>query len=127
MENSTIVAQATANGKSGINIIRLSGKDSLKIARQIFCCKNFNNDVEPNFMYFGRINLGEVLDKGYCVYFKAPKSFTGEDIVEFHCHGGKIVAQKVLVKILNTNRTSNAKAKFTFNPIALSISDLNKV
>lgn len=101
MENSTIVAQATANGKSGINIIRLSGKDSLKIARQIFCCKNFNNDVEPNFMYFGRINLGEVLDKGYCVYFKAPKSFTGEDIVEFHCHGGKIVAQKVLEQCLN--------------------------
>ena len=101
MENSTIVAQATANGKSGINIIRLSGKDSLKIARQIFCCKNFAKDVEPNFMYFGRINLGGVLDKGYCVYFKAPKSFTGEDIVEFHCHGGKIVAQKVLEQCLN--------------------------
>lgn len=101
MENSTIVAQATANGKSGINIIRLSGKDSLKIAKQIFCCKNFLNNVEPNFMYFGKVNLGEVLDKGYCVYFKSPKSFTGEDIVEFHCHGGRIVAQKVVEQCLS--------------------------
>ena len=100
MKNSTIVAQATANGKSGINIVRLSGSDSLNIASQIFCCKQFSKEIKPNFMYFGKINLGEVLDKGYCVYFKSPKSFTGEDIVEFHCHGGSIVSQKVIEQCL---------------------------
>ena len=100
MINDTIVAQATAVGKSGINIIRISGKDSLKIASQFFCCKKIKDKVEPNYMYLGYINLGEVKDKGFMVYFKAPLSFTGEDVVEFHCHGGYLVAKKIIDRCL---------------------------
>ena len=62
MINDTIVAQATAVGKSGINIIRISGKDSLKIASQFFYCKKIKDKVEPNYMYLGYIDLGEVKD-----------------------------------------------------------------
>ncbi|MBQ3047867.1 MAG: tRNA uridine-5-carboxymethylaminomethyl(34) synthesis GTPase MnmE [Clostridia bacterium] len=96
MINDTIVAQATAAGKSGINIIRVSGKNSLDIAVKIFYCKKIKDKVEPNYMYLGYINLGEIKDKCFMVYFKNPNSFTGEDVVEFHCHGGFIVAKKII-------------------------------
>lgn len=100
MIDDTIVAQATPNGKSGISIVRLSGKKSLDIARQIFL--RFKNiaDIIPNYMYLGQIDLGNINDKGFCVYFKSPNSFTGEDVVEFQCHGGFIVSQKIIEQVL---------------------------
>ncbi len=101
MIEDTIVAQATPVGKSGISIIRISGEKSLEIAKQIFLCFQQKNDIKPNHMYLGKINLGEYEDKGFCVYFKAPYSFTGEDVVEFQCHGGLIVAQKIIEQALN--------------------------
>lgn len=100
MINDTIVAQATPEGKSGISIVRISGKKSLEIAKQIFLCFKNKSEVKPNYMYLGKIDLGEVEDKGFCVYFKAPHSFTGEDVVEFQCHGGLIVAQKIIKQVL---------------------------
>jgi len=96
MINDTIVAQATAVGKSGINVIRISGKDSLNIATKIFYCKKIDKEIMPNYMYLGYVNLGEIKDKCFMVYFKNPLSFTGEDVVEFHCHGGFIVAKKII-------------------------------
>jgi len=98
MIEDTIIAQATTPGKSGISIVRISGKKSLEIAKQIF--SRFKNDVVPNYMYLGKINLGEIEDKGFGVYFKEPNSFTGEDVVEFQCHGGFLVAQKIIEQCL---------------------------
>lgn len=100
MINDTIVAQATAIGKSGINIVRISGKDSLKIASQIFYCKKIKDAPQPNYMYLGYIDLGKVKDKGFMVYFKSPLSFTGEDVIEFHCHGGYLVSKKIVDRCL---------------------------
>ena len=99
MLEDTIIAQATPNGKSGISIIRISGKKSLDVAKQIFCCNKFDNPT-PNFMYLGKINLGDIFDKGLCVYFKAPRSFTGEDVVEFQCHGGLVVSKRIIEQCL---------------------------
>ena len=99
MLEDTIIAQATPNGKSGISIIRISGKNSLDVAKQIFCCSKFENPM-PNYMYLGKINLGDIYDKGLCVYFKAPRSFTGEDVVEFQCHGGLAVSKKIIEQCL---------------------------
>ena len=91
----TIVYIGTPIGKSGISVIRMSGEKSLDIAKQIFLCSKF--DAEPNRMYLGKINLGQDLtDLGFCVYFKSPHSYTGEDVVEFQCHGSLVVSQKVL-------------------------------
>lgn len=101
MIEDTIVAQATPNGKSGISIVRISGKKSLDIARQIFLRFKDVSNIQPNYMYLGKINLGDVEDKGFCVYFKAPNSFTGEDVVEFQCHGGLVVAQKIIEQVLS--------------------------
>jgi len=98
MIEDTIVAQATASGKSGISIVRVSGKNCLDIAKQIFSFKE--ESINPNFMYFGKIKLGNFYDKGFCVYFKSPKSFTGEDIVEFQCHGGYLIANKIIERCI---------------------------
>jgi len=96
MIEDTIIAQATPVGKSGISVIRLSGKNSLAIAKQVFSCPKFKDEIIPNYMYLGQIDLGTLKDKGFCVYFKQPHSFTGEDVVEFQCHGGIIVADKII-------------------------------
>ena len=101
MIEDTIIAQATTPGKSGISIVRISGNKSLEIAKQIFCRFKKEAEVVPNHMYLGNINLGEVFDKGLAVYFKAPHSFTGEDVVEFQCHGGFIVAEKIIKQCLD--------------------------
>ena len=101
MIEDTIIAQATTPGKSGISIVRISGNKSLEIAKQIFCRFKKEAEIVPNHMYLGNINLGEVFDKGLAVYFKAPHSFTGEDVVEFQCHGGFIVAEKIIKQCLD--------------------------
>ncbi len=93
----TIIAQATPIGKSGVGVIRMSGEKSLEIAKQVFLCKNFVS--KPNYMYLGKIDIGQELsDLGFCVYFKAPHSYTGEDVIEFQCHGGMLVAEKIINK-----------------------------
>ena len=93
-----ICALATPPGKGALAIVRLSGKDALKLATQITQCSPkarqacytsfFNND-------------GEVIDQGLVVFFQSPASFTGEDVVEFHCHGNPLVAELLLKALCN--------------------------
>ncbi len=95
----TIVAIATAHGVSSISIIRLSGKDALRIAQKISSPKTFSNDtVSPRKAILTSLYNAneELIDQAILIYFAAPKSFTGEDIVEFQCHGGIVVAQEIL-------------------------------
>ena len=82
----TISAISTALVASGVAVIRISGQKSLQIAKEMFVPqgKTAVLDFEPNKMYVGEILADGFSDHGMCVYFKAPKSFTGEDIVEFH-------------------------------------------
>ena len=83
-----ISAIATAAGKGGVAIVRVSGKNPLALAAKMF--RPVGNikveDFEPYKMYAGQIDGGNFTDFGLCVYFQAPKSYTGEDIVEFHWH-----------------------------------------
>lgn len=96
MTNSTIIALASAPGKNGISVIRMSGKNSLNIAKKVFVCNKFFLNPQPNHMYLGYFNLSGLLDKCFCVYFKAPHSYTGEDVIEFQCHGGYMVSDKII-------------------------------
>ena len=101
MIDDTIVAISTPSGKSGIGVVRMSGKNSLNFATKMFCPLNKNIEIKPNLMVLGNIDLGSTTDLGFMVYFKAPKSYTGEDIVEFQCHGGLVVTQKIIEKALS--------------------------
>ncbi|MCD8205160.1 MAG: tRNA uridine-5-carboxymethylaminomethyl(34) synthesis GTPase MnmE [Clostridia bacterium] len=98
MEN--ISAISTPRGKGGVAIIRVSGDAPLDLAARMFVpsAKVEPADFKPNVMYPGRILCDGVEDYGMCVYFRGPRSFTGEDTVEFHCHGGELVAEAVLKK-----------------------------
>lgn len=95
----TIVAIATAHGVSSISIIRLSGKDALCIAQKISSPKTFSNGtISPREAILTSLYNAEeeLIDQAILIYFAAPKSFTGEDVVEFQCHGGIVVAQEIL-------------------------------
>ena len=92
--SNTIVAIATASGISSISIIRLSGDASLSLAKIVSHKKN----IIPRHAHLTSLYNKEddLIDHAIMIYFKNPHSFTGEDIVEFQCHGGMIVAQEIL-------------------------------
>jgi len=91
---STIAAMATASGVASISIIRVSGDKALAIAKKI-TKKSF---LEPRLTYLTSLynHQDALIDQAIVIYFKSPRSFTGEDIVEFQCHGGMIIAQEIL-------------------------------
>lgn len=91
----TIAAQATPSGRGGVGIIRISGPDALKIARQI--CRR-DQDFTPRFAHFHQFldAAGAVVDEGLVLFFPGPNSFTGEDVIELQGHGGPMVMSALL-------------------------------
>lgn len=102
MKEDDIVSISTPLGKGAISIVRMSGQTCLNIALNIFSSHNLTvQTIEPRFMYFGELKLAnEIFEECLMVYFKAPFSYTGEDIVEFQVHGGILLAQKVVEECL---------------------------
>ena len=93
----TIYALSTVFGKSGVAVIRISGNEVLSIISKITSINV--NTIKPRYAYFTDIinpENNEFLDKSLLLYFKAPHSFTGEDILEIQCHGSKAVLNSVL-------------------------------
>ncbi len=115
MYEDNIVAIATAHGASGVAVIRISGKSPLDIASKMFKpLKKMNVlDFEPYKMYVGEIVCDEFSDHGLCVYFKGPNSFTGEDVVEFHSHGGVAITKGVMKKVLSLGARVAKNGEFT--------------
>ena len=113
MEN--IAAISTGAVASGVAVIRISGDTPLSVAEKMFkpVGKIKVCDFEPNKMYAGEISADGFTDFGMCVYFKAPKSFTGEDTVEFHCHGGLAITRGILSKILESGARLAENGEFT--------------
>jgi tRNA modification GTPase len=97
--DNTIVALATAQGISSISIIRISGDAALKIAYKL---SHLDNIIPRNAHLTSLYTKdNQLIDKAIMIYFAAPNSFTGEEIVEFQCHGGMIVSQQVLDTVLS--------------------------
>ena len=115
MFNSSIAAISTAPATGGVAIIRVSGQDALTIASKMFSPsgKTKVEDFSPNRMYPGNILCDGFTDYGMCVYFRAPRSFTGEDVVEFHCHGGLYIARGVLSAAIKHGARQAANGEFT--------------
>ena len=110
-----ISAISTAAGVGGVAIVRLSGEGSLELAEKMFepVGKTKVSDFKPNVMYAGHISGVGFKDFGMCVYFKAPKSFTGEDTVEFHCHGGIQISRGILKNTISLGARAAEKGEFT--------------
>ena len=109
--NKTIVAVATPQGTGGVGIVRISGEKALEIAKKIFSPQP--KIFEPNKMFFGKISATDFVDDGYMVYFQAPRSFTGEDVVEFQAHGGSLVLQKIVEKIVDLGAVPAQAGEFS--------------
>lgn len=109
--STTIAAIGTALSNSGISIIRISGKDSLNIINKIF---KSNSNLEPNHIIYGKIlDNDEVLDNVLVSYFKAPHSFTGEDVCEINCHGGNQITKDILQLVLENGATMAEPGEFS--------------
>ncbi len=97
-DDATIVAIATANGIGSISIVRISGVNALEIAKKI----SKKNTFQPRLATLSYIydENNETIDEAIVLYFKAPFSFTGEDVVEFQCHGGVAIANIIVDEVL---------------------------
>ena len=110
-----IAAISTGMAASGVAVIRISGDSPLSIAEKMFkpAGKTAVKDFKPSVMYVGEIDCGGFSDFGMCVYFKAPKSFTGEDTVEFHSHGGLAITQGILKQTIALGARLATNGEFT--------------
>ncbi len=103
----TIVAQATPIGRGGVGILRVSGPLASKVAESVL-----GKTLTPrmaNYLPFKDSN-GEMLDQGIALFFKAPNSFTGEDVLELQGHGGQVILDILLKRILEVEGVRIARA-----------------
>ena len=113
---STIVGVSTAPGIGGIGIIRMSGKDSFEILNRIFVQKNKESveDIKGYSIKYGHIVEKEkVIDEVLVSYFKAPKSYTTENMCEINSHGGNVIVKKILELCLKNGATLAEPGEFT--------------
>ena len=117
MEKSTIAAIATAPGQGGIAVVRLSGPESYRVAEQVFRPANPHKTVAGAKGYtalFGRFQeKGESFDEGVALFFRAPRSYTGEDVVELSCHGGDAVARRLLESCIEAGAAPAGPGEYT--------------
>ncbi|MBI4489506.1 MAG: tRNA uridine-5-carboxymethylaminomethyl(34) synthesis GTPase MnmE [Deltaproteobacteria bacterium] len=113
----TIAAVATPVGEGGVAIVRLSGLDAERIAREIFSRSGGRNDaLRSHTLHYGIIReprTGEVLDEVLLTLMRKPRSYTGEDVVEVHCHGGPFLVRQVLELILSRGARHAEAGEFT--------------
>lgn len=111
----TIAAISTPVGAGAIGIVRISGDDALSVASKVFVTGRLIDlkDAVPNMMYYGTATVDGISDKCLGVYFKAPKTYTGEDIFEIHCHGGIRIVNEILKGCIEAGARAADKGEFT--------------
>lgn len=112
----TIAAIATPQGEGSIGVIRISGENAIKIADKVFKSKSGKSlaNVPGYTALFGDVcSNGEAVDQAVALVFKAPLSFTGEDVVELSCHGGDFVLRKVLRLVLDSGAILAERGEFS--------------
>lgn len=110
----TIAAISTPAGVGGIGIIRISGDDALNIVKKVFRAKN-ESDFKAYTIKFGYIidENEKVMDQVLVSYFKAPKTYTGEDVCEINCHGGNVSTREILELVLRNGAKMAEAGEFT--------------
>ena len=112
--NDTIAAISTAFGEAAVALLRLSGARAVEIARTVFRGKKCAAELVPRVAHFGSIFDGDRrLDDVLLTVFRAPASYTGEDVVEISCHGGVLVSRRILEVLLRAGARSAEPGEFT--------------
>jgi len=109
----TIVAKTTADGSSAINVIRVSGSDSIPVVNSVFKGANLLNKPTHSVHYGHVIDNDRTLDEVMVSIFKAPKTFTTEDVVEIACHGGNFIANEILKLLISKGARMAENGEFT--------------
>ena len=111
----TIVAPATPPGEGGVAIVRLSGPEAVAFLSVVFVGKTPANKMKSHHLYHGHLMNGQAerVDEVLAVVMRAPRSYTGEDVVEVHCHGGTHILRSVLDLFLVAGATMAAPGEFT--------------
>lgn len=111
----TIVALATPPGLGGLAVVRISGKDALTLTLRV--APFLTEDLEPRRAYFGQLrssSTDEVIDEAVVLYFQGPKSFTGEDVVEFSVHGSPVLVDWLLQELVDLGASAASPGEFSF-------------
>jgi tRNA modification GTPase len=113
LSSETIAALATPPGEGGVAIIRISGTRSLEVAEKIF--SGPVRKYQTHTAHFGKIldEKGQVVDEVLILPMLAPKSYTGEDTIEIHCHGGSLISRRVLDTVLRAGARPALPGEFT--------------
>ncbi|MEK7772916.1 MAG: tRNA uridine-5-carboxymethylaminomethyl(34) synthesis GTPase MnmE, partial [Deltaproteobacteria bacterium] len=115
-EQETIAAVSTPLGEGGIGIVRISGPSALGTALKVFTLKGAGAAVEERRMHYGTVFdpvEKKAIDNGFMVFMKGPRSYTGEDVVEIHCHGGTLVLKKTLEAAIKSGARIAGPGEFT--------------
>ncbi|NQU88475.1 MAG: tRNA uridine-5-carboxymethylaminomethyl(34) synthesis GTPase MnmE [Mariniphaga sp.] len=117
LDQSTICAISTSPGIGAIAVIRLSGEKAINITNQVFKSPAENKkliDQKANTLHFGQlVSKKEIIDEVIVALFKAPNSFTGENIVEISCHGSVFIQQKILELLVENGARMARPGEFT--------------
>ncbi len=114
----TIAALASAAGRAGISVIRLSGEDALEIAGKVFIPFGKYNSLlecESHKQVYGKIigSDGKRIDTGLCTCFLAPHSYTGENVVEISCHGSPVGVSMILASLFENGAKAALPGEYT--------------
>ncbi len=122
----TICAISTSLGESAINIIRLSGKDAIDISMKVLSGVDLTKKKGNTISYAKVVENGEIIDEVLVSLFRAPKSYTKEDIVEINTHGGQYVTERVLELLLLNGARLAEPGEFTKRAFLNGRIDLSK-
>lgn len=123
----TIAAISTPPGRGGIGIIRLSGDAALRIANSVFNPVSGAGLAPPNVACYGRVidpSTGEAIDTALVTFFKSPRSYTGEDVVELSCHGSPVILGRVLEAAVELGARLAEPGEFTLRAVLNARMDL---
>ena len=129
LQENTICSVSTGHGESAIALIRISGAQSLNICKKIFFSKKIiiTKQLKPNFAYYGKIkDLNQIIDEVILTYFKAPRSYTGEDMVEISCHGSEYIQKSIIELLINKGCSLAKRGEFTLRAFLNGKLDLSQ-
>jgi len=128
-QEDTIAAIATPVGKAGIGIIRISGRDSYKIAERIFRPKKPRQDLQSHRLYLGHLydpSSGAMIDEVLLSFMKAPQSYTREDVIEINSHSGYLLLSRILQLVLEQGARLADPGEFTLRAFLNNRIDLTQ-
>ena len=123
----TIIAIATPPGEGAIGIIRLSGSRSIELADQFFHGRNLTK-VDGHTVHYGKIldENDRIIDECLATVFRAPRSYTNEDVVEFSCHGSSYILEEIIQLFLRNGVRHADKGEFTLRAFLNGQMDLSQ-